>query len=449
MTFLRTASLALLGALAWSTAHAAEGGAHHGAVTEVLFSLAIILGAAKIAGEVAERLKQPGVLGELLCGMALGSLPLFGIDALAGLSEAPFLGVVAELGVILLLFEVGLESDLDELLAVGPSALLVALLGVLTPLVLGSGASWLFLAEGVPWYTHLFIGATLAATSVGITARVLQDLGRTKDRESKIILGAAIVDDILGLLVLSLMLGIVNSAGSEGAGQTSLAPILIKMAQAVGFLVVSVAVGRKLMVPLVSLVQKARSESMGLVLTIAYCFLMAALAEMAGLADIVGAFAAGLVVDETIMRHFGGAATRDRIVRTIHPLGAVFAPVFFVYMGLRVDLRVFGDTDLMVFAGVLSMVAVVSKQACSLGVLEKDLNRWAVGVGMIPRGEVGLIFAGIGSTVVVAGTPVLGAQAFSAVVAMVMLTTLVTPPLLKVVFGGATGSSDARLPEQD
>lgn len=436
----RAVALAAATAAMWSAALAADAGEGHAHLTRFLLSFAVILGAAKIGGELFERIRQPSVLGELLCGIVLGNLSLLGIDAFAALNDEAFLAIAAEIGVILLLFEVGLESDLDELLAVGPSALAVALLGVATPMALGSGASWLFMPEDAEWYTHLFVGATLSATSVGITARVLRDLGKMQAPESKVILGAAIVDDILGLLVLAFMLGIVHSADSGGSGELSLLPILLAMAQAVAFLAGSVLIGRKLIIPLIALVEKARSESMGLVLTVAYCFLMAALAELAGLADIVGAFAAGLVVDDAITKHFGGETARERVASAIHPISAVFVPVFFVYMGLRVDLHSFAFAEVLIFAGVLSMVAIVSKQACSFGVIEKGLNRWAIGIGMIPRGEVGLIFAGIGSTVMVAGTPVLGAEAFSAVVAMVMMTTLATPPLLKAVFSDGRGS---------
>ena len=182
------------------------------------------------------------------------------------------------------------------------------------------------------------------------------------------------------------------------------------------------------------IVRLARSPSAPAVLGVAYCFLMAALADYIGLADIVGAFAAGLVLSEEITRFFGEQRERYRIDAAIAPIGAIFVPVFFVHMGLRVDMASFASLDVLFFAGLLSVAAVVSKQACALGVFKPGLNRWAVGVGMIPRGEVGLIFASIGHTVLVAGAPVLSDNTFSAIVAMVMLTTLVTPPLLKAAF---------------
>ena len=193
------------------------------------------------------------------------------------------------------------------------------------------------------------------------------------------------------------------------------------------------------------LVPKARTKSLPVVLGVAYCFLLSALAELVGLAKIVGAFAPGLVIADSISRHFGKQSDRYRIDPFVEPIAAVFVPVFFVLMGLRVDLASFAFIEVLVFAGVLSLVAVISKQACSLGVRKPGLNRWAVGVGMVPRGEVGLIFAGVGSTVTVAGTAVFSPETFSSIVAMVMVTTLATPPLLKAAF---SMGPDPEAPEQ-
>ncbi len=379
------------------------------------------------------------MLGELLFGILLGNIGLTGIEAFETLKTAPFLAIAAEIGVILLLFQVGLESNLDELLAVGASAVGVAVVGVVAPIALGYAVSSVFLPDAA-WYVHLFLGATLAATSVGITARVLKDLGVMDARESKVILGAAVVDDVLGLIVLAIVLGLVQAADAGGAPDVSIAPILVVVAKAVGFLAGAILVGRLVMVPLMRVVSMARSSSAPVVLAVAYCFLMAALAELVGLADIVGAFAAGLVVDDAIARFFGKKKERYRIDDSIAPVSTIFVPVFFVYMGLRVDLRAFASLDVLLFAGALSVAAVAGKQVCSLAVFEKGLNRWAVGIGMVPRGEVGLIFAGVGATAMVAGTPVFNGETFAAIVAMVMLTTLATPPLLKAVFAGRAAS---------
>ena len=420
---------------AWTAAGAAEGGAEGGEVTPFLLAIAAILVAAKLGGELMERLNQPAVLGELLFGILLGNIGLTGIEAFETLRTAPFLAIAAEIGVILLLFQVGLESNLDELLAVGASAVGVAVVGVVAPIALGYAVSSVFLPDAA-WYVHLFLGATLAATSVGITARVLKDLGVMDARESKVILGAAVVDDVLGLIVLAIVLGLVQAADAGGAPDVSIVPILVVVAKAVGFLAGAILVGRLVMVPLMRVVSMARSSSAPVVLAVAYCFLMAALAELVGLADIVGAFAAGLVVDDAIARFFGKKKERYRIDDSIAPVSTIFVPVFFVYMGLRVDLRAFASLDVLLFAGALSVAAVAGKQVCSLAVFEKGLNRWAVGIGMVPRGEVGLIFAGVGATAMVAGAPVFNGETFASIVAMVMLTTLATPPLLKAVFAG-------------
>ena len=428
----------------WAAAaqHGAEE-AGSGDMTRLFLALAAILVAAKAGGELVERLHQPAVLGELVVGILLGNLGLAGIEVFEPLKTAPFLPVAAEIGVILLLFQVGLESELDELLAVGASAVAVAILGVAAPVALGYAPSSAFMPGGAAWYVHLFMGATLAATSVGLTARVLRDIGRMDAPESKVIMGAAVVDDVLGLIVLAIVLGLVHAADAGGAIELSAGPILLVILSAVGFLAGSVIVGRLIFVPLMRLVRLARSPSVPVVLAVAYCFLMAALAELVGLADIVGAFTAGLVVNDEIRRFFGKKKERYRIDASITPVCTIFVPVFFVYMGLRVDLAAFASLEVIVFAGLLSLVAVAGKQVCALGVFRPELNRWAVGIGMVPRGEVGLIFAGIGHTVFVAGTPVLGDAAFSAIIAMVMLTTLVTPPLLKAAFARSSDQSTA------
>ena len=242
--------------------------------------------------------------------------------------------------------------------------------------------------------------------------------------EAKVVLGAAVVDDILGLIVLAIVLGLVHASDAGGALSISVGPLLLIVVRAVGFLAASIFLGRLVLVPVMRLVRLARSPSVPVVLGVAYCFLIAALAELAGLADIVGAFTAGLVINDAMGRFLGEQKEQYRIDTSIAAVCTIVVPVFFVYMGLRVDLSAFASLDVLVFAGALSVTAIVSKQACAFGVRE-GLNRWVVGVGMIPRGEVGLIFAGIGHTVTVAGAPVFSPETFSAIVAMVMLTTLV------------------------
>lgn len=438
---LRLICLALIGAVIWLASEPEAVSGHGGDVTAFLLAFAVILLAARAGGEIFERLNQPAVLGELVFGILLGNLGLLGLEVEA-LRDIPFLAIAAEIGVILLLFQVGLECDLDDLLAVGPSAVTVAVIGVAAPLALGFAVSSVFMPEDVAWYAHLFVGATLAATSVGITARVLKDLDLIEKAESKLVLGAAVVDDILGLVILAFMLGLVHSADQGMGASFSVMPLILIGVKAVGFLAGSILMSRTIIMPIITLVEHFKSKSGGIVLSVAYCFVMSALAELVGLADIVGAFAAGLVLDRAITKYFGGKEPLHRIEESVTPLCAVFVPVFFVYIGMRVELSLFAFPAVLVFAVLLSVTAVVSKLICSLGVLDKSLNRIAVGVSMIPRGEVGLIFAGVGSSAMVSGEPLFSAETFSAIVAMVMLTTLLTPPLIARAFGrGGQGVS--------
>ncbi len=410
----------------------------HTTIHGFLFQIVIVLLAAKIGGDLFETLKQPAVLGELVFGMILGNLQLAGITALESFKTDPGLVLFGEIGVILLLFEVGLESNLPGLLAVGASATIVATLGVIAPTALGYGVSAWFQPQAA-WYVHLFAGATLAATSVGITARVLKDLRQMHTREARIILGAAVVDDVLGLIMLAVISGLISSVGAGSSGEISFGPVLLIIAKSVAFLAVAVWADGYLGRLVLDAGAKAKVGGMAVVLTVCHCFSLAALAELLGLAPIVGAFAAGLVLTErdyesyTHMRH-------EKFQEIVAPISAVLVPVFFVLMGLRVDLHSFANVRVLELATGLSVAAIVGKQICALGAIEKGLNRIAIGVGMIPRGEVGLIFAKYGATLMVAGVPIFSPDVFSAMVAMVMVTTLSTPPLLKLLF--TKGSSD-------
>ena len=399
-------------------------------VALVLFQVVTILLAAKVGGELFETWNQPAVLGELLFGVVLGNVSLLGVMALESFKHNAGLELAAEIGVILLLFEVGLESDLGELLAVGTSALIVAILGVSAPILLGYGVSWWFLKDAA-WYVHLFAGATLAATSVGITARVLKDLGKMDTKEARIILGAAVLDDVLGLVILAVVSGIITSMGA--GADISMGPVLLIIGKSMLFLVVAVIAGRFVGAKILAIGAASKVGGMAVVLSICHCFSLAGLADVMGLAPIVGAFVAGLVLNQG---HYEGYSQMraEKFQEIVSPISSILVPVFFVLMGLQVDLRSFADVNVLIFAAGLSAAAILGKQVCSLGVREKGLNRWAVGVGMIPRGEVGLIFAGIGSSLMVGGKPVFGPETFSAMVVMVMVTTLSAPPLLKMLF---------------
>ncbi len=409
-----------------------EEDATHGLDPTVLLGLGVFLIVAKLAGEAFERLGQPAVLGELLGGIALGSLALFGFTGAEALRTNEALAAIAEIGVIILLFEVGLESNLGEMLEVGSSSLLVAILGVVAPFFLGWGVGAYFLPDAAT-LVHIFIGATLCATSVGITARVLKDAGRLQTRESRIILGAAVIDDVLGLLILAIVAGAIRAQAAGGV--LSAADVGRIAAKSIGFLVVAIALGHFVVPHLFRGAGRMESRGVLLGLSIAFCFLLAWAAALVGLAPIIGAFAAGLVLDEAHFELFTKRGERD-LHELLAPVSTLLVPVFFVLMGLKVDLRVFARPEILSFAAVLTLAAIAGKQLCSLGVLERGVNRAAIGLGMIPRGEVGLIFAGIGATLWLpsaqgASEPVIDAATFGAIVIMVVVTTFITPPALK------------------
>jgi len=395
--------------------------------------MVVVLLAAKIGGEFAERLGQPAVLGELLAGVLLGNATLAGVHSFAWLAHTPGLELMAEIGVILLLFEVGLECRVHELMAVGPSAMAVAHVGVIAPIVLGYAASGLLFA-GQPWYVHLFTGTTLAATSVGITARVLRDLGKAETKEARIILGAAVVDDVLGLVVLAVVSGMLTSLSHGGQASVDWSAAAIIVGKAAAFLAGAIWLGRLIHVNSLKVARYFRVDGMPLILAVCWCFAMSALAHTLGLAPIVGAFAAGLVLEDDDYYYFVQRGVRP-IGESIRPIAAIFVPMFFVLMGIRVELGSFTQPGILLAAAVITIVAVLGKQACSLVVLDKTVDRLTVGLGMIPRGEVGLIFTSIGTSLVVFGQPVFDSGRASVMIVMVMLTTLITPPLLKWSLG--------------
>lgn len=398
----------------------------HGDPGALMLALTVILIAAKVGGDLAQRVGQPSVLGELLAGLILGNLGLIGVDALAFIGEDPVIDALAQLGVVVLLFGVGLESTLGQMARVGASAALVAVLGVIAPMVLGIGVGRWFLPDH-SFYVHLYLGATLTATSVGITARVLKDLGAAQRPEARIILGAAVIDDVLGLIVLASVSGIILAA--DAGTPLSLAPMVTIVAKAVGFL--GGAVGLGVLLTPIFYRHAARLQGGGILLGISlgFCFLLAWLASLMGLAPIVGAFAAGLILEGAVYEPFIEKGERQ-LEELIEPVIHFLSPVFFVLMGFRVDLRSMLDGRALGLALALTLAAVIGKQVCMLGVLDRGVRRLPVGVGMIPRGEVGLIFANIGLTLHVGGEGIISPATFTAVVIMVMLTTLMTPPLL-------------------
>jgi Kef-type K+ transport system membrane component KefB len=398
----------------------------------VLVGIATILIIAKLCGELFERIGQPAVLGELIGGIVAGNLAVIGFNGAEFLKSNEVIAALAQLGVIILLFEVGLESNVAEMMEVGWSSLAVAVAGVIAPFFLGWGVAAYFM-PGRPQLEHIFIGATLWATSVGITARVLKDTGQLARREARIILGAAVIDDVLGLLILAVIAGAIK-AGQSGASLV-LADVAIIAGKSVFFLIGAIVIGHYVVPRMFHRAGRIRGSGVLLALSISFCFLLAWVASRVGLAPIVGAFAAGLVLDEA---HFESFREREelRLEQLLAPLSALLVPVFFVLMGLKVDLKAFAKAELLLYAGALTVAAILGKQVCALAVFERGINRPAIGIGMIPRGEVGLILAGIGTTLTLPNTqgvnePVIGTATFSAVVIMVIVTTLITPPALK------------------
>ena len=401
--------------------------AHADPIAFVALALAVILGMAKLGGHLAERIGQPAVLGELLAGVLLGNLHFLGLTGLEAVKTNTTIDTLARLGVILLLFEVGLESTVRDMLQVGLRSLVVAVLGVVAPWLLGWGVGALMLPQHSE-YAHVYLGAVLTATSVGITARVLRDLGRAQTPEARIILGAAVIDDVLGLVILAVVGGLIAAANAGSA--LSWADVALIIGKAVVFLFGALSLGLWLSPRVFRLTARLRGRGILLATSLVFCLLLAWLAAEIGLAPIVGAYAAGLILERAHYRHFTQKG-EHQLEELIHPITSFLVPVFFVLVGMGVDLSAFGNREVLGFAGLLTIAAVIGKQLCALGGVGARLDSISIGIGMIPRGEVCLIFANIGLRLAINGEPVIDRGVYSAVVIMVMLTTLVTPPLLQ------------------
>lgn len=400
---------------------------HADPIASVILYLAIILIAAKLGGDLATRLGQPAVLGELVFGILIGNLPLLGVSIFEPIRHDATIDMLSRLGVIILLFEVGLESTVAQMMKVGWSSLLVAVIGVIFPFALGwMVGAWLLPHESV--YVHAFIGATLTATSVGITARVLQDLKQSQTGEARIILGAAVIDDVLGLLILAVVAGII--AAADRGGSMALGDLGLILLKAVLFLVGSLFLGRFVSRRLFSLACYLKARGVLLATGLSFCFLLSYLASLVGLAPIVGAFSAGLILEDVHYKELRDQEEHS-LEEQIHPIASFLVPVFFVLMGMRTNLASFVQPGVASLAVAITLVAVLGKQFAGLGVVTRGIDRITVGIGMIPRGEVGLIFANIGLTLAVAGERIVTDSTFSAVVVMVVCTTLVTPPALR------------------
>lgn len=415
----------------------------HGA-SDVFLWIALLLLFAK-GSSVIERWRQPSVLGELVIGIALGNLGIFGIHYFEMVRENQIIVFLAELGVVLLLFQIGLESNIQKMRHVGVRALLVAVVGVVVPFMLGTYAVGPWLLPGLPFNAYLFLGATLTATSVGITARVFRDLGKLQTREAQIVLGAAVIDDVLGLIILAVVSAVVT------VGSISVSAIVLIAGKAVLFLAGAIAAGHFLASHIGRLFSRVHAGvGMKLTLAVVSALALAHMANLVGLAPIVGAFAAGLVLEAVHFRYFEDSAvvsevrkfaenTGDGIkaaLRTIlnrhadrhvedliEPLSHFLTPIFFVVTGMNVNLKALYNPQILGVALGITALAVIGKVVA--GAVAGGGNKLLVGVGMVPRGEVGLIFASIGK-----GLGVVNDAVFSIIIIVVIATTLVTPPVL-------------------
>ena len=414
-------------------------------VGENLLWLAIIILAARLFAPLAQRIGFPAVLGELLLGVVLGNLSLVGLHYFEHIAGDPIIRFLAELGVIILLLQIGLETRLGDLARVGVQASAVGAVGVVVPFALGAFLVGPMLLPGQSDNTYLFLGATLSATSVGITGRVFRDLGRLAMPEARIVLGAAVIDDVLGLIILA----VVSSLAQVGSVSTGEVAGII--ARSVLFLAGSIALGRLLARHTFGAAARLdASPSMLFSLVLVAGLFLAWLAHAVGLAPIIGAFAAGLLFEPLFLKAFDSPALvremhallptdtprRAEIDQTLtrhaqhhhehllEPLGYFFVPIFFVLTGMQVDLATLGDPQTVAIALAVTLAAIFGKLGAGFAA-GRGKNPWLIGWGMVPRGEVGLIFAMVGKSL-----GVMDERMFSVIVIMVILTTLLTPPIL-------------------
>jgi Kef-type K+ transport system membrane component KefB len=386
-----------------------------------LLLLALVWLAAKVGGEVALRLRLPTVAGELCAGLVLAGLHQ-GIPGFPDFAASQPVAVLAELGVLVLMFAVGLESTVPQMMRVGGPSLRVATLGVFAPMAAGFlGARWL-LPAGVPWVVDLFIGACLCATSIGISAQVLREKRAAASAEGRVIVGAAVMDDVLGLLVLVAVSGLASASEGGALPWTELA---WTMGLALTFLTLALTLGRRTTPYLFRLASRFRGEQLLLPLGLAFAFLLAWLGNFAGLAPIVGAYAAGLILEPT---HIQVLEEREShtLDALVHPLVMTLAPIFFVVMGARVDPSVLLAPRTLLFATVLAILGVAGKWVAGYGA-GKGLRAAVVGWGMVPRGEVGFVFVAAGAQLRLNGHPLLSPEVQAGIVGALLLTTMAGP----------------------
>ena len=387
--------------------------------TQTSLLLILMITLADVCGFIFERLGMAEILGEIYAGIMLGNLALLGIDFDLSylLRSSEFMVYSSELALVLLLFLVGLESDMRDLLRVGRNAVAVAVTGVALPVLLGLAAgAVLGYGMGVEGW---FVGAMLAATSVGITAKLLGDNGLVNTNSARVILGAAVIDDVVGILLLAVLASVVVS------GEVSALELLWIVAKALLFFAGALLVGQKFMPGVIHIISLNKHSSVwtGFALCLALAF--AQLAHFAGLAPLIGAFMAGLILDDVDFK-VGDALQKHRLEELVKPISDIMITIFFVGIGAQVQLQALLEPQVLLIITVLTVVAIVSKGAAGYMVRGKDFDRPGIGFGMIPRGEVGLVFAAFAFS-----HNVFSADLYSALVLVVLLTTLVGPLLLK------------------
>lgn len=414
-------------------------------IPQTFLWIVIALLVARLGGFV-EKFGQPAVLGELIAGAIIGNMILINVPFFEGMKSNEYLHFLAEMGVVILLFQVGLESNVHDMKKVGFKALLVASVGILLPFVLGRYIAGPMLMPGLTEHAYLFLGATLSATSVGITARVFKDFSMLHSKEARIVLGAAVIDDVMGLVLLAIVSSIVQT------GTVSMMQVVQTIGLSIALLAGGTIIGGMIAKPLskwLSILNPGSAMKLGFALSVGFAF--AYIAHMIGLAPIVGAFTAGLMLDSVHFKYFQepgyvsefkravGDADKQvqekvqiiaeehhekHIEHIIEPIGHFLSPIFFVMTGLAVDVSVFMNGQTLVTALVLTGIAIIGKLASGF-FAGKGVNHWLIGWGMVPRGEVGLIFASVGRAL-----GVVDITEYSVIVVVIMLTTFVTPPIL-------------------
>lgn len=415
---------------------------------KAFFMFAIVLLVGRL-GDLVQRVGQPPVIGQLLMGMVISAIGYMGVEFMTDISEEPVISFLSALGAALLLFSIGLESNLASMRSVGANAVIVAVIGVAVPFFLGTWVLGPIFFGDESSSAKLFIGASLVATSIGITASVFRALGITRTRAAQTVLGAAVLDDIFGLVILAVVAAI---ASGDEANARMVAELTLK---AFGFLAVAIVLGLLLARPILTFFRKiSSSEGMLVSVAVGIALIYGYLAEVFGLEPIIGAFAAGLVLDAVHFAEYDEPAVVARIgelpyvdesaqtqvtsIRAeakhgqpehlVGTLNHVFVPIFFVYTGMMIDIESLLKPELYLVALVVTIVAVLGKLVAGIAARGDLSEKLLVGVSMVPRGEVGLIFAATGK-----GLGVLGDDLFSVIIIAIVVTTLVVPPLLRVM----------------